>query len=59
MNFYNKMFKYIFCVLLQASKLINYEIEDLGLMITGLSHPFDIMSHMKLMFHMEPSINTL
>lgn len=42
----------------QPSKLVTYEIEDLGL-ITGVSHPLDILSHLKLMFHMEPSINTL
>lgn len=41
------------------NKLLNYEVEDLGLMVNGLSNSLDVMSHVNLMFHMEPSINTL
>lgn len=41
----------------QASKLIDHEIKDLGLTVTAVSHPFDIMSHFKLMSDLDPTVN--
>lgn len=43
----------------QASKLIDINMNDLGLTMTGEAHPFDVVSHLKLLANMNPTINVL
>lgn len=41
------------------SKLIDFEIKDMGLTVTGEAHPFNVVSHLKLLANMNPTINIL
>lgn len=44
---------------LKPSKLVNFDVNDVGLTVTGVSHPFDVVNHLQLLWNTEPTINTL